>query len=329
MAKKFHFATWAHSISNFGGNPQEVKRHVARLSDAGFELIIPCLKNPPGYADFKTNVAEVNPAYPDWDPLKVLAEAATEHHMKVHPWFCIFTEGEHSALLKKSPHFAAVFESNMRWACACRPEVQEYELALYGSVAAGYPIHGLHLDYIRSGGLCRCDYCKEQMSARGVDLNQVSSRDPGFARWVDWRCERITSFVERMRELTRGKNLELSAAVFADLPSCRNGNGQDWANWTEKGEKGLVDFIFPMNYDNSTRNVGLRTRQHLALISNRCPVWEGLGKASSNSQLTTEVMVEQIRVVEQEGAAGVVLFHYPALSDADLLAIKEFKELNI
>lgn len=78
-----------------------------------------------------------------------------------------------------------------------------------------------------------------------------------------------------------------------------------------------------MNYDNSTRNVQLRTRQHMALVSNCCPVWEGLGKASSNSQLTTEVMVEQIRTAEQEGAEGVVLFHYPALSDEDLLAIKE------
>lgn len=77
-----------------------------------------------------------------------------------------------------------------------------------------------------------------------------------------------------------------------------------------------------MNYDNSTRNVKLRTRQHVALISNRCPVWEGLGKASSNSQLTTEVMVDQICAAKEEGAEGVVLFHYPALSDEDLSAIK-------
>jgi len=325
MSKKFHFATWAHRVSNFGDNPQEVKQHVKRISDAGFELIIPCVKNPPGYADFKTDVAEVNPDYPDWDPLKVLAEVATEHKMKVHPWFCIFPEGEHSVLLKKSPHLAAVHESSrMRWACACRPEVQEYELALYASVADNYPIHGLHLDYMRTGGVCSCDYCKEQMAARGIDVSEVSTKDPEFAQWVNWRCERITSFVEKMRKLTSSRNIELSAAVFADLPSCRNSNGQDWGEWAEKR---LVDFMFPMNYDNSTRNVKLRTRQHVALISNRCPVWEGLGKASSNSQLTTEVMVEQIRAAKEEDAEGVVLFHYPALSDEDLLAIKGLNKI--
>lgn len=318
MSEKFHFATWAHRVSNFGDTKEEVGMHVKRLSDSGFELIIPCVKNPPGYADFKTDVAEVNPDYPEWDPLFVLAESATKHNMKVHPWFCVFTEGEHSALLKKSPHLVAKSDSNMRWICACRPEVQEYELALYKSVADGYPIHGLHLDYIRTGGICRCDYCKEQVSARGVDISEITPKDPGFAEWTNWRCERITSFVEQMRKLTHSKGIELSAAVFADIPSCRNSNGQDWVSWAEKG---LVDFLFPMNYDNSTRNVQLRTRQHVALIKNHCPVWEGLGKASSNSQLTTEVMVEQIHAAKEEGAEGVVLFHYPSLSDEDLAAI--------
>jgi uncharacterized lipoprotein YddW (UPF0748 family) len=323
MAKEFHLATWAHSVSNFGGDSDEVKQHVGRLADAGFELIIPCVKNPPGYADFRTDVAEVNPSYPDWDPLKVLAESATQHKMKVHPWFCVFPEGEHSRLMNQSPHLAAVFESaDRRWACACRPEAQEYELALYKSVADGYPVHGLHLDYIRTGGLCRCDYCKEQMSSRGVDIEAVDRRDPGYAEWVDWRCQRVTSFVEQMRKLTRSKNIELSAAVFSDIPSCRNSNGQDWGEWAEKD---LVDFMFPMNYDNSVRNVTLRTRQHVAVVNGHCPVWEGLGKASSASRLTTEVMMEQIRTARQEGAVGVVLFHYPALSDEDLAALKALR----
>jgi hypothetical protein len=59
----------------------------------------------------------------------------------------------------------------------------------------------------------------------------------------------------------------------------------------------------------------------VAVVNGHCPVWEGLGKASSASRLTTEVMMEQIRAARQEGAVGVVLFHYPALSDEDLAAI--------
>lgn len=109
MAKAFQYATWAHSVSNFGSNQDEVRRHVERLNTAGFELIIPCVKNPPGYVDFRTEVAIVNPSYPGWDPLRVLAESADEHGMKVHPWFCIFPEGEGSKLLNQKPYLGAVF----------------------------------------------------------------------------------------------------------------------------------------------------------------------------------------------------------------------------
>ena len=33
-------------------NPDEVEQHEKRLANAGFELVIPYVKNPPGYADF-------------------------------------------------------------------------------------------------------------------------------------------------------------------------------------------------------------------------------------------------------------------------------------
>jgi uncharacterized lipoprotein YddW (UPF0748 family) len=319
MAKKFHYATWVHSVLDFAKSADEVKRHVNRLANAGFDLVIPCVKNPPGYADFKTTIAEINPSYPAWDPLKVLAESAREHDLEVHPWFCVFLEGQHSKLLDRAPHLAAVFESgNMRWACACHPEVQEYELALYESVAA-YPVHGLHLDYIRTGGLCRCKYCKEQMLLRGIDIGKLERTDPAYDEWVKWRSGRITAFVERMRALTRSKGIKLSAAVFADIPSCRIINGQDWPDWAEKD---LIDLMMPMNYDNSTRNVELRTRQHVALLKGHCPVWEGIGVASSHSRLTTKAMLEQVHAVKQCGAEGAVFFQYPVLTDEDLMALK-------
>ena len=325
MGGGWHLGTWAHGLVDFGDSPESLARHVDRLANVGFELIIPCVKNPPGYADFITDVGDTNPDYPDWDPLKVLAETADQRGVKVHAWFCVFAEGEHSALLKRKPHAAAVHReqiSSVAWACACRPEVQEYELALYRSVADGYPVHGLHLDYIRTGGVCRCDYCKAQMAGRGIDVTSIEPRDPKYAEWTEWRCSRVTSFVREMRELTRSKDIELSAAVLADVPACRNSNGQDWVGWAEAS---LVDLLIPMNYDSSTRNVALRTRAHVAQVSGRCPVWEGLGKRSTLSELTTAVLGEQIQAAKDEGAQGIVTFNYPALSDEDLAVVKASK----
>ena len=314
-------ATWVHAVRDFGGGPQDVTRHVGRLAEAGFDLIIPCVKNPAGYLDFRTAVGYVNPNYPDWDVLAVLSEKAAARGMKVHPWFCVFPEGEGSKLLAEHPEYAAEFEEGMRWACACRPEVQDYVVALYESLIENYPVAGLHLDYIRTGGPCRCAYCAARMKDRGVDIHTVQRRDPGNSAWVDWRCERVTAFVERVHKVTQAKGIELSAAVFMGYPECRYSDGQDWVAWAERG---LLDFLFPMTYTNSAREARMRTRCHRALVGHSFPLWEGLGKRSSFSDLSTPALVEQVKACLEEGSDGIVLFSYPALTDEDLEALAGF-----
>jgi len=313
-----HKAVWAHAVRDFGDSPEDVKVHVNRLADAGFDLIIPCVKNPPGYLDFRTDVGFMNPDYPEWDLLAVLNEQASAHEMKVHPWFCVFTEGERSKLLAEHLEYKAVLEGPGSWACACRPEVRHYVLALYESLMANYPVAGVHLDYIRTGGPCRCDYCAAQMKERGVDIRAVERRDPGMAAWVDWRCEQVTGFVNQLHNVTQNRGLELSAAVFTGYPDCRYSNGQDWVAWAERG---LVDFLFPMTYTNSARDARMLTRCHRALVGKGFSLWEGLGKRSSASQLSTPALLEQIKACLEEGADGVVLFSYSGLSDEDLAAV--------
>jgi len=316
-------AVWVHSVKSFGESPNDVQYHVDRLANAGFDLIIPCVKNPPGYLDFRTDVGYMNPEYPGWDVLAVLNNRAVAKGIKVHPWFCVFTEGDGSKLLSEHPEYAAAFEErsgSLHWACACRPEVQDYILRLYKSLLENYPVAGLHLDYIRTGGLCTCDYCRAEMGKRGVDIENIERRDPGTSAWVDWRCERVSEFVERLHDITRARGVELSAAVLADYPGCRYSNGQDWVDWAERG---IVDFLFPMNYTNSMRDARMRTRCHRALVGDQFPLWEGLGKRSSASELSTQSMVEQIKACLEEGSQGIVLFSYPALSDEDLAAIAD------
>lgn len=316
--KKFGLAVWSHQIADFG-DMDEVEKHADALADAGFDILIPCVKNPPGAVDFLTDVANVNPSYPDWDPLMVLIDACRARGVKVHPWFCVFTEGEQSKLLQEHPEFTAKFESTHRWACACRDEVQDYVFNLYKSLVANYRPDGLHLDYIRTGGICKCDFCKSQMRERGVNIDTVEVRDPAFEEWTNWRVSRLTNFVQRMREFTRNEGLELSAAVFAGYPDCIRSQAQDWVLWAEEG---LVDYLFPMNYTNSLRVAVTRTISHVALVGGKVPIWEGLGKASSASQLTTEALAKQIEGVLDAGAQGVVIFHYRAVTEEDIEAIR-------
>jgi len=320
---EFGLGVWSHNIRDFG-NKQEIEQRTAELADAGFDVIIPCVKNPPGAVDFFTDVANVNPTYPEWDPLKVLISSAAERGIKVHTWFCVFPEGDGSKLLAEHPEFKARIKgSGMRWACACRPEVQAYVLELYRSVARNYRPAGLHLDYIRTGGPCTCDYCKAQMAERGVDLDVVEPGTREHLAWTEWRVSRITDFVRRMRQLTRDEGLELSAAVFSGYPDCIEHQGQDWVAWAEEQ---LVDYLFPMTYTQSLRVAQMRTVAHLAQVAGKVPVWEGLCKRASRfARCTPEELVGQMRGVLARGADGVVVFSYGSLDKDDFAAIKAFK----
>ena len=190
-APKVGLAVWSHSVADFGGK-DEIEGHADKLAESGFDILIPCVKNAPGTVDFLTDKADVNPSYPDWDPLKVLIEACRNRGVKVHPWFCVFPEGEQSRLLREHPEFSAVYESDVRlagmgnlelqsrWACACIPEVQDYLYSLYEDVALRYRPAGLHLDYIRTGGLCRCEFCRKEMTERSVSIETVEYGDPAY-----------------------------------------------------------------------------------------------------------------------------------------------------
>jgi uncharacterized lipoprotein YddW (UPF0748 family) len=109
--------------------------------------------------------------------------------------------------------------------------------------------------------------------------------------------------------------MELSAAVFADYPGCSERQGQDWVKWAQDN---LVDYLFPMNYTNSLRTAVARALCHMALVRDSVPVWEGLGKSSSASQLSTDDLSNQVRATLQAGASGIVLFQYPSITDEDI-----------
>ncbi|MDP6438026.1 MAG: family 10 glycosylhydrolase [Candidatus Brocadiia bacterium] len=314
---EFALAVWSHRITDFG-EQEDIARHADRLAAGGFDLVIPCVKNPPGGVDFFTNLAHVNEEYPDWDPLRVLIEECRQRGLKVHPWFCVFLEGDRSRLLRERPEYTARNTESIRWGCTCRPEVQDNVFALYEDLAQRYDPDGLHLDYIRTGGPCRCEFCKAQMREQGVDIEAVEPAEPAHEQWTQWRVSRLAAFVRRMHELTAGRGIELSAAVFADYPDCIVQQAQDWVLWAEEG---IVDYLFPMTYTPSARVAWARTVSHVALVRDRVPLWEGLSKDCEQGRLTPALLADQARTVLEAGARGVVLFQYPSVSDEDIAAL--------
>jgi uncharacterized lipoprotein YddW (UPF0748 family) len=325
---KFYKGVWAHSPASLGKTPEAIRKAIARLADGGFDLLIPCVKQVSGLVDYHSKVARVKPEYDDWDPLAVIAEEAKATGIKVHPWFCVFTEGKHSVLMEQNPELRAMDREgnpamqgkNLYWTCTARPEVQDYEFALYEEVMNNYDVAGVHLDYIRAGakGFCSCEFCHE---AGGVKkpLTELTPKDDEWSGWIDWRADNITRFVKRVHDAAAERQMEVSAAVFPQYPECIVDDAQNWALWAEMG---LIDFMFPMNYTNSTEMAARRTVNHVASVKGHCPVWEGLGKRSADSTTSTQTLIDQTKSVLKEGAQGIVIFSYPAVTDEDMNALE-------
>ncbi|KYH40432.1 MAG: hypothetical protein AYL32_011610 [Candidatus Bathyarchaeota archaeon B26-2] len=324
LVLKVFKAVWAHLASEFSEGPKAVKGFVEKLKDGGFDLILPLVKGTDGLFSYPTSMGTMNPALEGWDPLGALIDEAHSQGLKVHPWFCVFPEGKHSLLLKEKPELAARDKdgNSLPWGCPAKDEVQDFEFSLYEEVMKGYPVDGVHMDYIRysGGGMCFCETCREAFkSKKDVDPVELERKDPAWADWVRWRVGNISKFVERLSKAARGRGLEVSAAVFTDYPMALVWVGQDWVGWAEKG---YVDYLFPMTYTNLTELARALTKTHIALVGDAVPVWEGLGKSSSASTLSTEMLMEQVEAVMEAGAKGIVIFHSKALEKEDLKALK-------
>ena len=323
MASDVHKAVWSHPSSDYAGGKASVRPMVDRLAEAGFELIIPCLRSQ-GPVSYKSGIAHIAKWCEKWDPLAVLAEEANRAGLKVHAWLCVFREGEGSALVENRPDLCARSPEGeqQEWACPRAQEVQDYEFSLYEELM-GYDIAGVHLDYIRYGGpdSCHCQRCRDAFSEMfGVDSARLDRQDALWGDWLDFRAEPVTRFVERLSKATRGQGKELSAAVFPDYPGCLAGVGQDWAYWAKHD---LVDLLLPMNYTSSTEIARRRTQTHDALVKGKIPIWEGLGKSSHASYLPTRNLVAQAEAVLESGAEGICLFSYGASRDEDLEALRD------
>ncbi|RKY62719.1 MAG: hypothetical protein DRQ02_13475 [Candidatus Latescibacterota bacterium] len=335
---KFYKTVTSHPNIDHDGGPDTVGLMVDRLAEAGFDILLPHVKIG-GEVFYHSRIAKAHPQFKDWDPLSSIVQRARAAGLKVYAQVCVFSEGERSALIQRDESLRAITIDGKptSWVCPASEEVQQYELSIFEEIMDNYDVDGVYMDYIRYNldNVCFCPRCrsrfKEETGTDPVEIGRFSCfdelsqrarnrRHPAWARWIEWRARWITKFVEELSAAARRRGCALSAAVFMDYPECIVNQGQDWVYWAERG---LLDSVVPMNYTNSLLMLKRRTKAHLAYVKGKCALWEGLGKDSSRSQLSTEALIEQIKAVREEGAEGVMIFPYSALTDEDLTALAE------
>ena len=204
------------------------------------------------------------------------------------------------------------------------PAAQAHTAAVIGEIARNYAIDGVHLDYVRypSENFDYSAAALEQFKAAivpaltGPERSEAAARErldpiayPNLyrERWNDFRRERLTALVTRIRAAVKAARPAalVSAAVVPDAQRALDDRLQDWRAWLDLS---LVDVLCPMAY---TTDAAVFQQQIAAAIdyAGPRPVWAGIGAYRLSGAQT----LQHIAAARKMGSAGIILFSYDAL----------------
>lgn len=233
-----------------------------------------------------------------------------------------------------------------KWLCPNNPMTLEYLKLRVWETAQTPGLSGIHLDYIRYPDVmlpealqphykivqdkeypqydyCYCSWCRKKfLSEYHIDIDTL--KDPEKCiQWKEFRYQSIAGIVSQLdsvllhkllmyRDLAPGDRivepkLLLSAAVFPGPQIARSLVRQDWPRWQ-------VDALMPMLYQNFYNEdiewIGEEIVEGRKEIKERIPLYAGL----YIPELSPDEMVEAIQTAFINGASGIALFDFNAMT---------------
>jgi uncharacterized lipoprotein YddW (UPF0748 family) len=166
--------------------------------------------------------------------------------------------GEDNWLLTRDD--GETWAGNGYWLDPGHPTVSAYLVDLATDLVQRYDVDGVHLDYIRyPQDNRRWGYNEASVLRFNGEHGRAGQPDPNDPLWVQYRRDRVSDLVRRIRESTLAIRpaLKLSAAVIGSWgPGPRSEADwlktaayssvfQDWRGWLEQG---LLDQAYVMSY---------------------------------------------------------------------------------
>jgi uncharacterized lipoprotein YddW (UPF0748 family) len=321
-------AFWCHSA--FGVQGMEWEEAIGRLAENGFTAILPNMLWG-GVAFYPSKVLPVSPTVPNrGDQIARCVAACRKHGVQIHVWKVNWNLGSAAPkeffekMRREGRLQASSSGKEERWLCPSHPDNRKLEIDSMVEVARDYDVDGIHFDYIRypDGDHCFCGGCKKRFQeTTGCKLESwpkdVLTNGALRQQWLDWRRSNITAVVKAVSESARAlkPRIKISAAVFSNWAADRDGVGQDWKLWCEKG---YVDFVCPMDYTPSNggfENMVLKQVQW----ANETPCYPGIGVSASSSHFGADRVIDQINITRRNKTGGFVIFNYGVAESRELL----------
>jgi len=326
-----HRAFWCHSAFGVAGMTWD--KAIRLLAENGFTAIIPNMLWG-GVAFYNSEVLPVAAAVKEkGDQISLCLTACKKYGIKCHIWKVNYnmgwaTDKKFIARMKAKGRTQVNYDgsSNERWLCPSHPHNQNLEIESMLEVARKYDIHGLHFDYIRYPGKegCFCKGCRLQFEKSiGEKVNNwpsdLKNNESLSEKWLDFRRVQVTTVVAAIAQRAKKEraDIKISAAVFRNWPVDRNTVGQDWKLWCDRG---LLDFVCPMDYTDSSSHFQNMIEQQLKWAGN-VPCYPGIGLSVWNNSSDICKLIEQISITRQLDTGGFTIFNYGPTESNEVLPL--------
>jgi len=294
------------------------------LQQAHFNVVFPYMMSG-GVAFYRSHVLPIHPTvFQQGDFLAQAVQATKAVKLPLHARMLVLTTLFAPPEIKQNLRAAGRLMCTAKgesvdWLCPSHPANRQALVAAALELAR-YGVQGLQFDYLRYPGAntCFCGHCRQKFvrdcHVRISKWPQDVLTGQWRAQFAQWRREQITSLAAEISRTVRKQfpHICISAAVFLNWEKHRETFGQDWIAWLERG---LVDFVCPMNYTNDLTRFEEYVRRQQQWIGQKAPWATGIGVYADGCRFTgPELLLEQIRLARAYGAQGFVIFNYrPAL----------------
>jgi uncharacterized lipoprotein YddW (UPF0748 family) len=291
-----------------------------------------------GYAHYQSDVLPLSRLIRERGPqMEKLLAAAKKNGIEVHLWrvnFSLFWPDKDvldrfvaAGRVCLDPEGNIVGGPNSGTLCPSNPQNQQLEIDAMAEMVSKFHPDGVHFDYIRypGGDACYCAGCRERFEATiGARVarwpQDVLEGGEWRQKYLDFRRDQITRVVRDASAKCRATDpaVKVSAAVFQDWDTARDGVGQDWRAWVQNG---YLDFVCPMDYTTDMSVLGSAVTKQRMWVGGRIPLETGLGAWQASAAWQVADMVATAR---ENGADGVVFFDYRgAVANEFIPALRE------
>ncbi len=316
-------AFWCHSARGLGGDVGW-DATIKFLKENGFNSILPNLCWG-GVAFYRSRVL---PEHADvaarGDALEKCLAACRKYGVECHVWKVCWNMGwmspasfEKRMVAENRVQVNANGARKSRWLCPSHPENQKLEVEAMVELAKK-GVDGVHFDYIRYPDTytCFCSGCRarfERHLGRPVanwpqDVGRENATDEMKKAWRDFRVANISSVVQKVAERVRREcpGVKISAAVFRNHDSDPYQIGQDWSAWCRAG---WLDFVCPMNYENSTAMFRSQVVGQKDVIGD-AKLYPGIGLSCFRNDGREPLrLAKQIEIVRELALEGFTVFN--------------------